>query len=84
MDWTADKIKRLRAAAGMTQRQLALWLGVTTMQVQHLENERRNPGGPVERLLDILARRVKAGETSAIHAELKEIESTSLKRRNTK
>jgi DNA-binding transcriptional regulator YiaG len=53
--WTADNIRRLRAQTGITQAQLAAWLGVTVKQVKHLENRRRNPSGPVERLLDILA-----------------------------
>ena len=53
MDWTADTIRQLRANAQVTQSQLARWLGVTVKQVKHLENRRRNPSGPVRRLLDI-------------------------------
>jgi transcriptional regulator with XRE-family HTH domain len=53
MEWTAENIRQLRAAAQITQAQLATWLGVTIKQVKHLENRRRNPSGPVERLLDI-------------------------------
>ena len=53
MDWTADTIRQLRGNAQITQSQLARWLGVTVKQVKHLENRRRNPSGPVRRLLDI-------------------------------
>jgi DNA-binding XRE family transcriptional regulator len=56
MDWNADSIRQLRATAQITQAQLAGWLGVTIKQVKHLENRRRNPSGPVERLLDIFAK----------------------------
>lgn len=56
MEWTAENIRQLRAAAQITQAQLATWLGVTVKQVKHLENRRRNPSGPVERLLDIFTK----------------------------
>jgi len=56
MEWTAETIRQLRANAQITQAQLAGWLGVTVKQVKHLENRRRNPSGPVERLLDIFAK----------------------------
>jgi DNA-binding XRE family transcriptional regulator len=56
MEWTADNIRQLRARAQITQAQLAVWLGVTVKQVKHLENRRRNPSGPVERLLDIFTK----------------------------
>jgi DNA-binding XRE family transcriptional regulator len=56
MEWTAESIRQLRTNAQITQAQLAVWLGVTVKQVKHLENRRRNPSGPVERLLDIFAR----------------------------
>jgi transcriptional regulator with XRE-family HTH domain len=56
MEWTAENIRQLRTNAQITQAQLAVWLGVTVKQVKHLENRRRNPSGPVERLLDIFAR----------------------------
>jgi len=55
MEWTADTIRQLRTSAQMTQSQLARWLNVTVKQVKHLENRRRNPSGPVRRLLDILS-----------------------------
>src|ERR1041384_3969489 len=58
MDWTADTIRQLRANAQITQSQLARWLGVTVKQVKHLENRRRNPSGPVRRLLDMYNQKV--------------------------
>jgi DNA-binding XRE family transcriptional regulator len=64
MEWTADNIRQLRAHAQITQAQLATWLGVTVKQVKHLENRRRNPSGPVERLLDIFTK--QHGATPAI------------------
>ena len=66
MKWTAIRIREVRTAAGLTQRQLAAWLKVSVIQVQHLENDRRNAGGSVMRLLDILAAHVKAGNTKPI------------------
>ena len=66
MKWAAAKIRSVRRAAGLTQRQLAGWLKVSVIQVQHLENSRRKPGGSVMRLLDILAAHVKAGNMSSI------------------
>ena len=56
MEWTAENIRQLRARSQITQAQLAIWLGVTVKQVRHLENHRRNPSGPVERLLDIFSK----------------------------
>ncbi len=55
MEWGASRIVALRKHAGMTQAQFAQWLGVSTKQVKYLEHQRRNPGGPTRRLLDILA-----------------------------
>jgi transcriptional regulator with XRE-family HTH domain len=55
MEWEADRILALRKYAGMTQAQIAQWLGVTIKQVKYLEHQRRNPSGPTRRLLDILA-----------------------------
>lgn len=70
-NWTALKIQQLRKAAGMTQKQFAEWLGVTVIQVQHLENKRRNPSGPVERLLDILTERLRSGEFKKVQSKQK-------------
>jgi DNA-binding transcriptional regulator YiaG len=58
--WTAQKIKRVREAAGLTQAQLADWLGVTKMHVSHLEQNVRPPGPQTVRLLCVLSERVKA------------------------
>src|SRR5438876_4943962 len=55
MEWGASRILALRKHAGMTQAQLAQWLGVTIKQVKYLEHQRRNPSGPTQRLLTILA-----------------------------
>ena len=55
MEWGASRILALRKHAGMTQAQLARWLGVTIKQVKYLEHQRRNPSGPTQRLLSILA-----------------------------
>lgn len=55
MEWGASRILALRKHADMTQAQFALWLGVTIKQVKYLEHQRRNPSGPTQRLLDILA-----------------------------
>jgi len=65
MEWTAEHIRQLRTNARVTQAQLANWLGVTVKQVKHLENRRRNPSGPVERLLDIFSKElgVSTGQT---------------------
>ena len=56
MEWTSESIRQLRSQARITQAQLAAWLGVTIKQVKHLENRRRNPSGPVGRLLDIFSK----------------------------
>jgi DNA-binding transcriptional regulator YiaG len=66
MKWTAAKIRKTRIAAGLTQRQLAAWLKVSVIQVQHLENDRRKAGGSVMRLLDILSAHVKASNVKPI------------------
>jgi len=55
MEWGSSRILALRKHAGMTQAQLAQWLGVTIKQVKYLEHQRRNPSGPTQRLLSILA-----------------------------
>lgn len=55
MEWGASRILALRKHADMTQAQFANWLGVTIKQVKYLEHQRRNPSGPTQRLLDILA-----------------------------
>jgi len=66
MKWTAATICKMRTDAGLTQKQLAAWLKVSVIQVQHLEHDRRKAGGSVERLLDILAAHVKVGNVKPI------------------
>jgi len=69
--WTAQKIKRVREAAGLTQAQLADWLGVTKMHVSHLEQSVRPPGPQTVRLLCVLLGRVKAGKIKAVQPKPK-------------
>jgi hypothetical protein len=45
---------------------LARWLGVSIKQVKYLEHQRRNPSGPTQRLLDILAYHLSYGGVAAI------------------
>ncbi len=59
-DWTPEKIKRLRKAAGMTQARFAEWLGVTRVHVTHLESGFRSAGPQTARLLEVLWRRVES------------------------
>jgi transcriptional regulator with XRE-family HTH domain len=66
MEWGASRILALRKHAGMTQAQIAQWLGVTTKQVKYLEHQRRNPSGPARRLLGILAGELKFDEATPV------------------
>jgi hypothetical protein len=66
IEWGASRILALRKHAGMTQAQLARWLGVSIKQVKYLEHQRRNPSGPTQRLLDILAYHLSYGGVAAI------------------
>jgi transcriptional regulator with XRE-family HTH domain len=79
MEWSSEHVRRLRAAARMTQRELSQWLGVTVKQVKHLENQRRNPSGPSTRLLDILAEKLRFDGSSSqiqiVGAATKQIEA---------
>lgn len=69
--WTAQKIKRAREAAGLTQAQLADWLGVTKMHVSHLEQDVRPPGPQTVRLLCVLLERVEAKKIEAFQPKRK-------------
>ncbi len=71
MNWTANKICKLRKSAGMTQTQLAHWLGVTQVHVAHLESGFRPPGPQTMRLLQVLAERVTAGNGKAVQPKRK-------------
>jgi len=66
MEWGADRILALRKYAGMTQAQIAQWLGVTIKQVKYLEHRRRNPSGPTRRLLSILAGELKFADAPPV------------------
>ena len=66
MEWGADQILGLRKHAGMTQAQIAQWLGVTIKQVKYLEHRRRNPSGPTRRLLSILAAELKFNDAPPV------------------
>jgi transcriptional regulator with XRE-family HTH domain len=66
MEWGASRILALRKHAGMTQAQIAQWLGVTTKQVKYLEHQRRNPSGPTRRLLGILAGELNFDEATPV------------------
>jgi transcriptional regulator with XRE-family HTH domain len=66
MEWGADRILALRKHAGMTQAQIAQWLGVTIKQVKYLEHQRRHPSGPTRRLLSILAAELNFDDASPV------------------
>ena len=66
MEWGASRILALRKHAGMTQAEIARWLGVTTKQVKYLEHQRRNPSGPTRRLLGILAGELNFDEATPV------------------
>jgi DNA-binding transcriptional regulator YiaG len=63
--WTAKKIVGLRKATGMTQTQLANWLGVTRVHVSHLEADIRSAGPQTVRLLTVLEK-MHAGKLRAV------------------
>lgn len=62
--WTAKKMIEARTAAGMTQAQLANWLGVTRAHVSHLEAGIRPVGPQTARLLAVLGK-LSAGQWKA-------------------
>jgi DNA-binding transcriptional regulator YiaG len=58
MNWTPATIRALRQHLGKSQSELAEMLGMGRLQrVSDLETGRREPSGPVRKLLDTLARR---------------------------
>ena len=71
MNWTAKRVCELRKNAGMTQTQLAHWLGVTQVHVAHLESGFRPPGPQTMRLLQVLAERVTTGKGKAVQPQRK-------------
>ena len=80
MEWRADSILALRKHAGMTQAQIAQWLGVTIKQVKYLEHQRRNPSGPTRRLLSILATELKFGDAPPVQVLGASIEKRSVQK----
>ncbi len=69
--WTPQKIKRVRVSAGLTQAQLAAWLGVTKMHVSHLEQGVRPPGPQTVRLLCVLLECGTSGGFKAVQSKRK-------------
>ena len=63
--WTPNKIRQLRTAAGLSQAQLAEWLGVDQKHVSHLETGFRPAGPQTVRLLTMLDKMHK-GEWKAV------------------
>lgn len=57
-DWTAKQIVALREKAGLTQEQLAHWLGVSQANVSQMETGKESVGTQSARLLSWLAERV--------------------------
>jgi len=70
--WTPNKIRRLRAAAGLSQAQLAEWLGVDQKHVSHLETGFRPAGPQTVRLLTMLEKMHK-GEWKAVQPHGKRV-----------
>jgi transcriptional regulator with XRE-family HTH domain len=70
--WTPNKIRRLRAAAGLSQAQLAEWLGVDQKHVSHLETGFRPAGPQTMRLLTMLEK-VHKGEWKAVQPHRKRV-----------
>jgi DNA-binding transcriptional regulator YiaG len=68
--WTPNKIRQLRAVAGLTQAQLAEWLGVDQKHVSHLETGFRSAGPQTVRLLTMLEKMHK-GEWKAVQPHRK-------------
>ncbi|MCX6908210.1 MAG: helix-turn-helix transcriptional regulator [Verrucomicrobia bacterium] len=68
--WTAKRIQELREAAGLSQAQLADFLGVTGKHVSHLETGFRPAGPQSERLLTVLEK-VHKGELKAARSQRK-------------
>jgi DNA-binding transcriptional regulator YiaG len=71
MDWTPENIYLLRRHLGDTQEQFAARVGSKRRYtVTEWESGRRNPGGAVRKLLDIIAG--EAGFTERVAARLKQ------------
>ncbi len=70
--WTPNKIRRLRAAVGLSQAQLAEWLGVDQKHVSHLETGFRPAGPQTVRLLTMLEK-MHRGEWKAVQPHRKRV-----------
>ena len=57
-DYTATDIKRIRREAGLTQRMLADYMGLSCKTVEAWERGVSKPTGPARRLLAMLEERV--------------------------
>jgi DNA-binding transcriptional regulator YiaG len=61
-DVKPQDIERLRQRLGLTQLELAKWLGVTESSVSLWEAGKRRPRGPAHRLLRLIAELSPGGE----------------------
>lgn len=60
--WDGQKIKQLRHQFDESQSQFCQRLGVSVDALQHWEQNRAGPSGPVEILLDILQEDINSGK----------------------
>ncbi|MCX6900785.1 MAG: helix-turn-helix transcriptional regulator [Verrucomicrobia bacterium] len=63
--WSAKNIRALRESVGMTQTQLANWLGVSRVHVTHLETGFRPAGPQTVRLMGVLEK-LHAGQLKPV------------------
>jgi DNA-binding transcriptional regulator YiaG len=61
-DVKPQEVERLRQQLGLTQLELAKWLGVTESSVSLWEAGKRRPRGPAHRLLRLIAELSPGGE----------------------
>jgi DNA-binding transcriptional regulator YiaG len=61
-DIRPQEVERLRQRLGLTQLELAKWLGVTESSVSLWEAGKRRPRGPAHRLLRLIAELSPGGE----------------------
>lgn len=55
-DWKSGDLAALRRYLGLSQKQFALRIGISTNTLQNWEQERRNPDGPAKALLRLIAK----------------------------
>jgi DNA-binding transcriptional regulator YiaG len=63
--WTGSAIKELRRKLGFTQKQLAAYLGVSSMLVSHLETGRRRPNPQLKRKLAQLDKELEKSQENS-------------------